>query len=225
MAPSRIRLRDRRRVSSSDAPWPHRHRGNRGRSRGRASRPRSGRSRPRPACAAGIGLAIDDFGTGYSAPDCLRRVPLVGIKVDRSFVRRLPVDPASAAIVRAVVPMGARSGVAITVWGMATAEPFALPAAPGRRCPVLRRPPRGRRHPQDDADPFRRVDRSRCAITGAPTRSARSSQRRNAEAGAAGALLFARLHVVEGAGGLGRRGGGDRRKRTSARRYTGSGRP
>jgi diguanylate cyclase (GGDEF)-like protein len=53
----------------------------------------------------GIRLAVDDFGTGFSALGYLRRHPVTGVKVDRSFVGGLGVNSEDEEIVRAVVAM------------------------------------------------------------------------------------------------------------------------
>ena len=81
--------------------------------------------------AAGVSISMDDFGTGYSSLSYLRRFPFDKIKVDRSFVRQLPGDPESAAIVRAIITMGSCLGMTITVEGVETAEQFAFTAASG----------------------------------------------------------------------------------------------
>ncbi|WP_010684361.1 EAL domain-containing protein [Methylobacterium mesophilicum] len=77
----------------------------------------------------GVGLAMDDFGTGYSSLSYLRRFPFSKIKIDRSFVRMLPGDAESAAIVRAIITMGAGLGMSTTVEGVETAEQYAFVAA------------------------------------------------------------------------------------------------
>lgn len=79
--------------------------------------------------AIGVSLAMDDFGTGYSSLSYLRRFPFSKIKIDRSFIRLLPGDPESAAIVRAIITMGACLGMTTTVEGVETAEQYAFVAA------------------------------------------------------------------------------------------------
>jgi diguanylate cyclase (GGDEF)-like protein len=81
--------------------------------------------------AAGVSISMDDFGTGYSSLSYLRRFPFDKIKVDRSFIRQLPDDPESAAIVRAIITMGTCLGMTITVEGVETAEQFAFTAESG----------------------------------------------------------------------------------------------
>lgn len=53
----------------------------------------------------GVRIALDDFGTGYTSMGQLQTLPLDEIKVDRSFVRGLPADDASCAIVRSVATL------------------------------------------------------------------------------------------------------------------------
>jgi EAL domain-containing protein (putative c-di-GMP-specific phosphodiesterase class I) len=53
----------------------------------------------------GVELMVDDFGTGYSSLRYLQQMPVSGIKIDQSFVRRMIDDPESAAIVRSTVEL------------------------------------------------------------------------------------------------------------------------
>ena len=51
----------------------------------------------------GVRIALDDFGTGYSSLSYLRRFSFDKIKIDQSFVRDLPNDPATQVIVKGMI--------------------------------------------------------------------------------------------------------------------------
>ena len=70
--------------------------------------------------AMGISVAMDDFGTGYSSLATLHAFPFDKIKLDQSFVRRLPDDLAAAAIVRTVLALGESLGMPVLAEGIET---------------------------------------------------------------------------------------------------------
>jgi EAL domain-containing protein (putative c-di-GMP-specific phosphodiesterase class I) len=70
----------------------------------------------------GISIALDDFGTGYSSLSYLWKFPFDKVKVDRSFVAQMKIDPKAAAIVDTVVALGRTLSLTITAEGVETAE-------------------------------------------------------------------------------------------------------
>jgi diguanylate cyclase (GGDEF)-like protein len=70
----------------------------------------------------GIRLAIDDFGTGYSSMSLMKQFPIDTIKIDRSFIRDLPVDSEDQAIAQAIISMGKALGMTVIAEGVETHE-------------------------------------------------------------------------------------------------------
>lgn len=70
----------------------------------------------------GAKVVIDDFGTGYSSFSYLRKLPLDGIKIDRSFIMNMEQDPDALAVVRSIIAVAKALDLSITAEGVETAE-------------------------------------------------------------------------------------------------------
>jgi diguanylate cyclase (GGDEF)-like protein len=70
----------------------------------------------------GVGVALDDFGTGYSSLTSARRLPIDGLKIDRSFVAGLGHEADDESIVASVIELGRLLGVSVTAEGVETED-------------------------------------------------------------------------------------------------------
>lgn len=75
---------------------------------------------------AKITISIDDFGTGYSSLQYLHQLPISLIKIDQSFVRRLPGDKGAVHIVEAAVTLAHRMGMRTIAEGVEDQSAYAL---------------------------------------------------------------------------------------------------
>jgi EAL domain-containing protein (putative c-di-GMP-specific phosphodiesterase class I) len=71
---------------------------------------------------AGVRLSIDDFGIGWSSLAYLADLPVAELKIDRSFVQRLPHCHQIRCIVRRTIQLAADLGVTVIAEGVETEE-------------------------------------------------------------------------------------------------------
>jgi diguanylate cyclase (GGDEF)-like protein/PAS domain S-box-containing protein len=79
----------------------------------------------------GVVIALDDFGTGYSGLGYLNSFPIDKIKIDRSFIKNLGIEPRSKELVRAAINMGHSLGLMTLAEGIETEEQLEILRALG----------------------------------------------------------------------------------------------
>ena len=72
--------------------------------------------------ATGVRLALDDFGTGYSSLNYLRRYPIQVVKIDRSFIEDISVNPSSGTLAATIITMAHALGKVVVAEGVETEE-------------------------------------------------------------------------------------------------------
>jgi len=75
--------------------------------------------------AIGVRFSADDFGTGYSCLQHLKCCPITTLKIDQSFVARLPDDTRDQTIVRAVIQLAHGLDMTVVAEGVETPDSLA----------------------------------------------------------------------------------------------------
>lgn len=74
----------------------------------------------------GFSIVVDDFGVGHSSLSYLQRLPISGVKIDRSFITPLGRNPQALEIMRAIVMLAKTLELFTVAEGVETYEEFSL---------------------------------------------------------------------------------------------------
>lgn len=78
---------------------------------------------------SGCRVALDDFGSGYSSFEYLDQLPLDKVKIDRSFISKVPHSSTSREIVAAIIALCAKLNLRCVLEGVETRDQMAIIAA------------------------------------------------------------------------------------------------
>ncbi len=71
---------------------------------------------------AGVQISLDDFGTGYSSLSYLHKMPFDELKIDRSFIADLTVNPEANTLVKAIIGLGKNMKLRVVAEGGETEQ-------------------------------------------------------------------------------------------------------
>ena len=72
--------------------------------------------------AQGCQISLDDFGTGSLSLPFLQKLPIVELKIDRSFVTAMTRDPDAAVVVRSAISLAGALDVRVVAVGVEDQE-------------------------------------------------------------------------------------------------------
>lgn len=73
-------------------------------------------------CDLGFQIAIDDFGTGYSSLSYLSKLPINGLKIDKSFIDNVPHKKDDVAITKIIIELAKNLNLDVIAEGVEKAE-------------------------------------------------------------------------------------------------------
>lgn len=72
----------------------------------------------------GVKINIDDFGTGFSSLQYLTKLPVTGLKIDKSFVMTMVSDESDTIIVRSTIDLAHNMGLKVVAEGIEDAAAY-----------------------------------------------------------------------------------------------------
>jgi len=74
----------------------------------------------------GVRFSLDDFGTGYSSLASIKHLPIFQLKIDKSFVNDIAINPSEAAIAKTIIAMGNILGLNVIAEGVENEAQFEI---------------------------------------------------------------------------------------------------
>lgn len=72
----------------------------------------------------GVSLALDDFGTGYASINYLRKLQLKHLKIDKSFLEKIPFNEEDKITYNTIISLAKNLNIKITAEGIETKEQY-----------------------------------------------------------------------------------------------------
>lgn len=76
--------------------------------------------------AIGVSLSLDNFGTGYSSLNCLKRLPLSSLKIDKSFVHNISTERSDKILTSVIITLCHELGLEVVGDGVERSEQLAF---------------------------------------------------------------------------------------------------
>ena len=74
----------------------------------------------------GVRFCLDDFSTGYSSLKYIKQFPVDMIKIERNFMKGIPLDVQNSAIAKSIITLGKSLGMEVTAEGVESKQQLAF---------------------------------------------------------------------------------------------------